>query len=92
MSVVVGDLVLAAGREPGTVLTGHEGYALATFTAGLARACGQGVARDPTTKEPAHALVFGPKPKSVQRRLAKESVWLVPPGAGARGTPAWPQN
>src|SRR5690349_3173057 len=61
MSVVVGDLVRAAGREPDTVLIGHEGYALATITAGLARACGQGVARDPTTEEPAHALVFGPK-------------------------------
>jgi hypothetical protein len=79
MSVILGDLVLAAGRELEAVLIGHEGYALAMITAGLARAGGQGVVRDPTTEEPAHALVFGPKPKSLQRRLAKESVWVLPP-------------
>jgi hypothetical protein len=31
MSVVVGDLVLAAGREPETVLAGHPGYGLRSF-------------------------------------------------------------
>ena len=65
------------------VLTGHPGYTLAMITAGQTRACGQGIARDPTPEEPAHAIVFGPKPKSIQRRLAKESSWvLAPPEPG----------
>jgi hypothetical protein len=77
MSVVLGDVVLAAGRKPDTVLAGHPGYAVAAITVALARACGQGVARDPLPAEPAHALVFGPKPKSIQRRLAKGSTWVI---------------
>ena len=79
MSVVVGDIALAAGRNPDTVLAGHSGYALAMITAGLVRECGQSIAADPLPTEPAHAVVFGPKPKSVQRRLAKQSIWVVPP-------------
>jgi hypothetical protein len=79
MSVALAEVVLAAGRTPNTVLAGHEGYALAAITAGLVRSCGQGVTRDPKSEEPAHALVFGPKPKSVQRRLAKGATWVFPP-------------
>lgn len=79
MSVILEELFLAAGRSPSAALARHEGYGLAAITAGLARACGQGIARDLTPEEPAHAVVFGPKPKSVQRRLAKASVWILPP-------------
>jgi len=77
MSVVLG----AESSGPEAVLAGHSGFALASFTAGLARECHQGIARDPLPEEPAHALVFGPKTKAVRRRLARESVWVIPPPA-----------
>ena len=82
MSVLLGEEVTGAGRDPVSVLSGHTGFALAAVAAGLTRACGQAVVRDPLPGEPAHALVVGPKPKSVQRRLAKSAVWVVPPPAG----------
>lgn len=73
-------VVLAAeSAGPASVLAGHTGYALAAITAGLARACGQGIARDPRPDEPAHALIFGRKTDSIMRRLARGSTWVVPP-------------
>ncbi|HUY37004.1 MAG TPA: hypothetical protein VMV69_30075 [Pirellulales bacterium] len=69
MSVVLGKEVIAAGRDAESVLKGHEGYALASFSAGLARQCGQAVARDPLDEEPAHALVIGKKTGSVKRAV-----------------------
>lgn len=79
MSVLIADQVLGSERSAVSVLAGHPGFALASITAGEARSCGQGVVRDPLPHEPAHALIFGPKPKSTQRRLAKGSAWIVPP-------------
>ena len=79
MSVVLADVVTESGRGPGAVLTGHEGFALAVITAGLARSCEQGIAREPIPDEPAHAVVFGRKTDSVKKRLARGSHWVVPP-------------
>ena len=79
MSAALADLVLASGRSPHHFMTGHEGFALASITAGLARSKDQGVARDPQPNEPAHALVFGKKTASVSRALAKGSVWVIEP-------------
>ena len=78
MSVVLAEAA-AVVPSPAQVLTGHERFALASITAALARECGQGVVRDPLPDEPAHGLVVGPKPKSVQRRLAKTAEWVIPP-------------
>ncbi len=83
MSVVLGDEVLAAGRDPASVLTGHDGFALAAIPAAVVRSCGQGVMRDPMPGEPHHALVYGYKPKSVQRRFAREATWVIPPPSSA---------
>lgn len=80
MSIVLGDEVAASGRSADDVLAEYAGFALAAFTAGLARECEQGVMREPLADEPAHAVVFGEKPKRVGRRLAKSAVWVVPPG------------
>ena len=79
MSVVLADAVIESGRGPGAVLTGHEGFALAAITAGLARECQQGVAREPLPDEPAHAVVFGRKTDSVKKKLARGSRWIAPP-------------
>jgi hypothetical protein len=77
MSVV---LAAESGRLE-AALAGHQGYALATITAGLARACGQRVARDPTPGDPAHAIVIGRKTDGIRRRFAREARWVVPPPA-----------
>jgi hypothetical protein len=79
MSVVLADLVIQSGRGPEHILHGHDGFALAEITAGLARAKAQGVIRDPLPQEPAHGLVFGNKTDSVSRALAKRSVWVIEP-------------
>lgn len=79
MSVVLGDEVLAAGRNASSVLDGHDGFALASFSAGLARSKQQGVMRVPLREEPAHAEVFGKKTKGVQRAFARGSSWVLPP-------------
>lgn len=75
MSVVLAN----ESRGPESVLEGHKGFALVSITAGLARECSQGVAREPLREEPAHAVVFGKKTKAVQRRFAQEANWVVPP-------------
>src|SRR3954453_17204354 len=66
MSVVLAEVLLASGRKAGDFLHGHDDYGLTAIMSGLARACGQGVVRDPLPEEPAHALVAGQKPKTVQ--------------------------
>lgn len=80
MSVVLGDDVRAVGRDPGSVLIGHAGFALAALTAGQVRNDGQRVVRDPLPDEPAHALVVGVKPQGARRRWAKSAHWVVAPG------------
>lgn len=75
MSVV---LASEAG-PPESALAEHPGYALSAITAGLARACGQLIVRDPTPEEPAHAVVVGRKTDSIKRRFAREARWVVPP-------------
>ncbi len=77
MSVVIA----AESRGKESVLKGHEGFALAAITAGLARSCGQILVRKPLAEEPAHALVVGDKPKKVRKKLAGGFVWVVPPPA-----------
>jgi hypothetical protein len=79
MSVTLADVLSAAGREPSSVLSGHQGFGLVAITAGLARECQQGIMRDPTEEEPAHALVFGKKTGGVKSKFAKQSRWVVEP-------------
>lgn len=79
MSVLLGEMVLRSGRGPLDILTGYEGYALASIAAGLARQCNQGVAREPLPDEPAHAVVFGEKTYSVKKRFACGCGWAVGP-------------
>jgi hypothetical protein len=63
-------LLAAEAGNPQNALVGHQGFALASITAALAREQGLGVARDPRPDEPAHAMVFGKKNKRISRRLA----------------------
>lgn len=79
MSVVLGLDVVNQGRTANSVLKGHEGFALAAFSAGLARENHQGVMRKPRPEEPAHAEVFGKKTGAVKKAFAKKCSWIVPP-------------
>ena len=79
MSIVLADLVAESGRGPEDVLLTHDGFALAAFAAGVARANAQGVAKDPLPDQPAHGIVFGRKTGAVRRALAKASQWVIAP-------------
>ena len=59
---------------------GGEGIvALAAVTAGDARRLDQAVVREPQPGDPAHAVVWGPQPKSVRRQLARLARWICYP-------------
>lgn len=66
------------GLNPESVLAGHEDFALASITAGLARQCEQGVMKRPDI-DLGHAEVFGEKTDSVRRKFAENSIWVVLP-------------
>ena len=78
MSVLLVDVMIALGCRPSDALQGHERFALAALTAGLARKLDQKVARDPLRDEPAHALVCGDKKKAC-KEFARRAEWVVPP-------------
>lgn len=81
MSVVLGDDVLASGRNPSSIVAGHDGFCLASVTAGLARSLNQGIARRPLSDEPAHAEVFGKKTGAVRKKFSREAAWIIGPRA-----------
>ena len=78
ISVYLRQVLDENGLPPESVLEGHEGYSLASITAGLARKYNQGIMRNPEP-HPAHAEVFGEKPNSVRRGFAKNAVWVIAP-------------
>lgn len=79
MSILIASLVVESGRQPVSVLSGHDGFALAQFKAGLARSQRQGVAKEPLPDEPAHGVVFGAKTNSVKKALSRGADWVIPP-------------
>ena len=78
-SVLLADVVRKTGRTAEEVIAPYDGYALASITAGQARDCEQGVARDPLPDEPAHAYIFGEKTKALKRCLARSAEWVIAP-------------
>jgi hypothetical protein len=79
MSVVLGQEVLAAGRDPESIVASYDDFCLASVTAGLARSLKQGIVRKPLDEEPAHAEVFGKKTDSVRRKFSRAAVWVIGP-------------
>ena len=79
MSVLLAAMVLGAGRTPQDTLVTFSGFGLVAFTAGLVRAHGQIVVRDPEPQEPADAVVIGHKSKTLKKTLARTSRWVVLP-------------
>lgn len=64
-------------REPSETLQNCEWFGLVAFLAQVARDIGQEVRADKQLLNQAHALVVGKKTKSVARRLARSSEWIV---------------
>ena len=79
MSVVLGQEVLAAGRNPESVVAGHDDFCLASVTAGFARSLKQGIMRNPLDEEPAHAEVFGNKTDGVRKKFSRAADWVIAP-------------
>jgi hypothetical protein len=81
MSVYLSTVLIRENREPSVVLVGHEGYSLASITAGLARANSQTVHPDPLPEESSHSVVCGDKGKdkksAPKRQFAKAAAWVV---------------
>jgi hypothetical protein len=76
MSVVIA--VECTGGEI-TLLSGHNGFGIASFTVGDVRTLGWGVVRDPDENLPGHALVLGKKTRGTCLRLAKSCQVLCQP-------------
>jgi hypothetical protein len=85
MSVCLSSVLAAETREPATVLAGHEGYALASITAALAREHQQTVHADPLPEESSHAVVCGDKESgkknAPKRKFALAATWVIAPPA-----------
>ena len=81
MSVYLRDVIGFESGDVERVIIGHEGYALASLTAGQTRSKHQTVHPDPLLEESSHAQVCGPKPESVRRWFAKEAAWVLSPPA-----------
>lgn len=87
MSVYLSSLVQQSDRRPADLLSDWRSFGLASIGAGNVRLLHLGVVRDPLPEEPAHGLVTGPKPRSVQRKLAKASTWVILPSPTESLTP-----
>ena len=74
MSVYRRDIIDAEGGEVTRVMVGHDGFALASLTAGEVRSRHQTVFPDPLLEESSHAKICGPKPESTRRWFAKQSI------------------
>ncbi len=75
-SVTLGREAQEAGVTPRKALERYPDCRLASVSAGHCRRSGQAIVRDPTEEDRHHALVEGPKTKSVRRELARAAVWI----------------
>jgi hypothetical protein len=71
--------IAAECAGPEELLSDYDGYGLAAFTAGSARACRQGVVRAPTKELPAHAHVVGKKTTGVKKCLREAADVRIEP-------------
>jgi hypothetical protein len=81
MSIYLSTILFQEKRELSDVLVGHDGYSLASITAGLARANNQTVRPDPLPEESSHGVVCGDKGKNKKsapkKRFAMAATWII---------------
>jgi hypothetical protein len=74
---------IASLTTPERALKDYPEHSLVEIPAGLPRSLGYAIVRDPTEKDPSHALICPPlgrtgNPiKSDSRKMAKEAKWIV---------------
>ena len=64
---------------------GYPDHLLVALDAAYVRDLGCSITRSPTCDDPGHVLVSGPKPASVQKKLARAAEWVVPPDRSPPG-------
>ena len=79
MSVYREDVIKSEGGEVSRVMIGHEGYALATLTAGQVRFKYQTVFPAPLPGESSHAHVCGRKTRATRSWFSRKAAWVIPP-------------
>ena len=79
MSVYRRNVIDSEGGDVRRVMRDHQGFALASLSAGQFRSRGQTVFPDPLAEESSHTKICGPKPESVRRWFATQSEWVIPP-------------
>ena len=77
LSVFLAEIEHAAGHTAGDILRNHPDFGLVAVTAGVMRACGLTIVRNPTQENPGHAHVVGKKTGSVRSKIAKSAQWVV---------------
>lgn len=78
-SIYLCSVVIDSGRSVNDLLSGFDGYGMASLLAGSARGCGMAVVPAPEPDEPAHAFLAGKKSKPAKRCLYRAAQWVVPP-------------
>jgi hypothetical protein len=80
MSIALGDKLAQDGRAPASILRpGQEAFGVVALRASDVRAEMQRIERTPKDDEPAHGDVYGDKPASRRKRLARMARWVVDP-------------
>lgn len=79
MSVYRRDIIESEGTTVQRVMVSHEGFALASLTAGELRSRQQSIFPDALPEESSHAKVCGPKTAATRRWFARQAKWVIPP-------------
>ena len=79
MSVYRQDVIESEKGDIERVMIGHEGYGLASLTAGQVRSKLQTVFPAPLPDESSHAKVCGPKPRGTRRCFSRQAAWVIAP-------------
>jgi len=82
MSICIEKDLFALGENYESILsnqTKQYSYAIASFTAGIARENQQIIAREEVEGEFAHGVVCGNKTRSIKRNIAKACEWAISP-------------
>lgn len=79
MSVYRHSVIDLEGGDVRRIMVGHQGFALASLTAGQFRSKDQTVFPDPLPEESSHTKICGPKSESARRWFATQSAWVIAP-------------
>jgi hypothetical protein len=78
-SVVLSVALREQNRDDLEALTEYPDFLLVKILVGAIRECGLGVVRAPIDSEPAHGHITGKKSGKKKNKLAKASIWIMPP-------------